>query len=407
VAPDFPYGHTYGLRRLSGREVPLTKKESAARDALKAELDKLEEKYAEAEEIPEEVDARLGEIETALAAFDQRPVVYDPSEIARAGVFISIGSSGALHVERGYVRPEDEATAARGDSEEGEEDTSEDGTSARPNGASATFRGPSSPVGHPPAEGDEEDEGVRPLSDRLMTELTAHRTLALREAVTNDPDTAFLAMLHALCLKLFYRFGLDTCLEVEAKSVLFGAQVPGLGDTEYARTIDARHGAWSAQLPKEPGDLWDMLCGLDGDSRQALFAHCVGLTINATCQPYDRRPKALAHAGRLAEAVTLDMAAVGWRPTVASYLGRVTKAQILEAVREAKGEQAAQLIEDLKKADMAREAERLLDGTGWLAEPLRLRGANASEAPDAGGPEALPAFLADNADGEGRAVAAE
>jgi ParB family chromosome partitioning protein len=399
VAPDFPYGHTYGLRRLSGKEVPLTKKESAARDALKAELDKLEEKYAQAEEIPEEVDARLGEIETALTAFERRPVVYDPSEIACAGIFVSIDSSGVLHVERGYVRPEDEEPAARGDSEEG--------TSARPNGASATSRGPSSPVGHPPAEGDEEDEGVRPLSDRLMTELTAHRTLALREAVANDPDTAFLALLHTLCLKLFYRFGLDTCLEVEAKSVLFGTQVPGLGDTAYARAIDARHGAWSAQLPKEPGELWDMLCGLDGDSRQALFAHCVALTINATCQPYDRRPKALAHAGRLAEAVQLDMATAGWRPTVASYLGRVTKAQILEAVREAKGEQSAQLIEDLKKAEMAREAERLLDGTGWLPEPLRLRSANASEAPDAGDPEALPAFLADDADSERRAVAAE
>ena len=43
VAPDFPYGHTYGLRRLSGKEVPLSEEETAARDALKAELDKLEE----------------------------------------------------------------------------------------------------------------------------------------------------------------------------------------------------------------------------------------------------------------------------------------------------------------------------------------------------------------------------
>ena len=210
-----------------------------------------------------------------------------------------------------------------------------------------------------------------------MTELTAHRTLALREAVANDPDTAFLAMLHALCLKLFYRFGLDSCLEVEAKSVLFGAQIEGLGDMPYATAIDARHGTWAAQLPKDTADLWDVLSGLDGDSRQALFAHCVGLTINATCQPYDRRPKAIAHADRVAEAVQLDMAAAGWRPTVAGYLGRVTKAQILEAVREAKGEQAAQLIEDLKKADMAREAERLLEGSGWLPEPLRLRGADA------------------------------
>jgi ParB family chromosome partitioning protein len=240
-----------------------------------------------------------------------------------------------------------------------------------------------------------------------MTELTAHRTLALREAVANDPDTAYLAILHALCLKLFYRLGLDSCLEVDAKSVLFGSQVEGLGGMAYAAAIDARHGAWSAQLPKDTAGLWDVLSGLDSDSRQALFAHCVGLTINATCQPYDRRPKAIAHADRVAEAVQLDMAEAGWRPTAATYLGRVTKARILEAVREAKGEQAAQLIEDLKKADMAREAERLLDGTGWLPEPLRLRVADASGSTDAGDPEALPAFLAGDADGEPHAVAAE
>jgi ParB family transcriptional regulator, chromosome partitioning protein len=55
---------------------------------------------------------------------------------------------------------------------------------------------------------------------------------------------------------------------------------------------------------------------------------------------------------------------------------------------------------------MHREAERLLGGTGWLPEPLRLR-VTASESSDAGEPRALPAFLADGADGEPRAVAAE
>jgi ParB family chromosome partitioning protein len=71
------------------------------------------------------------------------------------------------------------------------------------------------------------------------------------------------------------------------------------------------------------------------------------------------------------------------------------------------GEPAAQLIEHLKKADRAREAERLLDGTGWLPEPLRLEVADASGSPDAGDPEALPAFLAGDTDGEPRAIAAE
>jgi len=402
VAPDFPYGHTYGLRRLSGTEVGMTDEETAARDALKAEFDKLEETYAEAEEIPEEIDKRLGEIETALEAFERRPILYDAAEVTRAGAFVSIDTSGVLRVERGYVRPEDEAPVNPPDDEDAEHDAGAGAPGDSPNGSTAP-RGPGVRPADPVTDTDEDEAGVRPLSDRLTTELTSHRTLALREAVANDPDTAYLAMLHALCLKLFYRLGLDSCLEVDVKSVLFGSQVEGLGDMAYATAIDARHATWSAQLPKDTAELWDVLSGLDGDSRQALFAHCVGLTVNAVYQPYDRRPSAVAHADRLAEAVGLDMAAAGWRPMAATYLGRVTKSRILEAVREAKGEQAAQLIAGLKKADMAREAERLLEGSGWLPEPLRLRGAEET----AGDTESLPAFLADGSDDAPGAVAAE
>jgi ParB family chromosome partitioning protein len=108
VALDFPYGHTSGLRRLHGQSVDFTDKERASREALSGELDRLEQEYAEANELPEEVDQRLNELETALEAFEERPVVYDPAEIARAGVFISVDGDGDLRIERGYVRPEDE-----------------------------------------------------------------------------------------------------------------------------------------------------------------------------------------------------------------------------------------------------------------------------------------------------------
>jgi ParB family chromosome partitioning protein len=91
------------------------------------------------------------------------------------------------------------------------------------------------------------------------------------------------------------------------------------------------------------------------------------------------------------------MLEAGWRPTVDNYLGRVPKRRILEAVREAKGEPSAQLVDHLKKAEMAKEAERLLDGAGWLPEPLRtpeapIGGGSAGET--SGGDGALPAFLA-------------
>src|SRR3546814_863011 len=99
VAAEFPYGHTSGLRRLAGETASLTGEEQASYDALRAEYDKLEDTYAEAEELPNEVDQRLGEIETALEAFDDRPVIYDPTDIARAGAFVSIdGEIGRAHV---------------------------------------------------------------------------------------------------------------------------------------------------------------------------------------------------------------------------------------------------------------------------------------------------------------------
>jgi ParB family transcriptional regulator, chromosome partitioning protein len=368
VAPDFPYGHTYNLRRLVGEQRSLTEEEMAAHNTLRAEFDKLEETYAEANEIPEEVDQRLSEIETALAAFEERPVIFDPAEIARAGAFVSIDGSGALRVERGYLRPEDEPPVAPSNEGTGDGDSEETGA-----GAAAGIAPDNDPAADTASE-PEEDEGVSPISDRLVTELTVHRTLALRDALANDPDVAFVAALHVLCLKLFYRYALDSCLEIEPKGTMFGGQAPGLADTASAKAIDARHAAWAAQLPREPGALWDALMAFDHDSRRSLFAHCVALTVNAVSETYNRRPKAIAHADRLAQAVALDMAAVGWRPTVDNYLGRVTKGRILEAVSEAKGDMAAERISSLKKAEMAKAAEDFLIGTGWLPEPLRTPG---------------------------------
>ncbi|KZD21155.1 hypothetical protein A4A58_15370 [Tardiphaga robiniae] len=110
----------------------------------------------------------------------------------------------------------------------------------------------------------------------------------------------------------------------------------------------------------------------------ALFAHCVALTTNAVRLPSERRPRALATTNRLAEAVSLDMAA-HWAPSVQTYLGRVTKTHILAAVREAVSIEAVDRIADMKKQDMAEAAEQLLVGTGWL--PALMRAPRVAQAP--------------------------
>lgn len=363
VAPDFAYGHAFGLRQLRGETVALTAEEEATRDALQAEFDRLSEEYQDADELPDEVDERLSELETALEGFETRPVVFDPAEIARAGAFVSIGAEGQLRVERGYIRPEDEL-AAEPESDVSAEDGDERAIAASSAGAEAIVT--TEVVTEP-----EEDEGLSPISDRLMTELTSHRTLALRHALGERPDVAFLAALHVLTLKTFYHYGSDSCLELDLKSVSFGTQAPELNDSASAEAIRARHESWAKALPKESADLWDALQEWDGESQAGLFAHIVSLSVNAVCEPWNRRPRAFAHADRLAQAVDLDMAAAGWKPTVDNFLGRVTKARILQAVAQAKGQRAADRIEHLKKGDMAAEAETLLADTAWLPEPLR------------------------------------
>lgn len=105
---ELPYGHEHGLRAITGASTQLTKKEERQREKLREEQERIETEYADHDELPDEIDQRHGEIEKQRDAFERRPAVYDPAEIAIAGAFVTVDEDGALVVERGWVRPEDE-----------------------------------------------------------------------------------------------------------------------------------------------------------------------------------------------------------------------------------------------------------------------------------------------------------
>ncbi|MGY3454082.1 chromosome partitioning protein ParB [Bradyrhizobium sp. USDA 4353] len=407
AAVDFPFGHAHGLRELQGEPAELTADEQAVIEALRAEQAKLEADYGQADELPEDVDRRIGQIEQALESFEERPMIFDVADMARAGAFVSIDSEGRLRVARGFVRPEDEV-AATSDQLGAEAGTDADGCTGIPD-AEVRATAPTIVIGGGQSEApDEEGEDVeRPLPERLISELSAYRTLALRDALGQQPQVAFQAVLHNFVLATFYPFGSAlNCLEISLRCPSFPEQPPGLQDSIPAKAIAARHAAWKAKLPASDEDLWEALTAMDGTAQAELFAHCAAQAVNAISEPANRvhQGRLSAHgvrgrleqADRLSRAVGLDMIRAGWKPTVDNYLGRVTKHRILQTVREAKGEASAQLIEHLKKPDMAREAERLLDGSGWLPEPLRGAETDVAQAPEGEGGDSLPAFLSED-----------
>ncbi|OBY27062.1 ParB/RepB/Spo0J family partition protein [Leisingera sp. JC1] len=386
VSLDLPYGYSHGLRRLSGDPAPMTDDEGAAHAKLLAEYRALEEEYEGQDDFPEEIDARLGQLEVAMEKLEARPLIFDAEEIARAGAFVTLDRYGELAVYRGFVRPEDEPRADV-DVHSGEQ--AADGQGAELSAASSvdgvghgtviTSAGQALGANVP----DEEDDGaVKPLPERLVMELTAHRTLALREAVGRSPDVALTLLLLKLVNDTFRTSSsAGSCLEASVRHVYMSAQASDLKDSVVAKLVDDRHAEWEADLPLgDDAALWDYLASLDQASRLCLLAHCLSFGINALHEkvnPYGAGisasglTKRMNQSDLVAQAVELDMVEAGWEPTADTYLNRVPKARILEAVREAKGEGTAQLLDHLKKGEMVTEAERLLKGIGWLPEVLR------------------------------------
>ena len=209
------------------------------------------------------------------------------------------------------------------------------------------------------------------MSDRLVMDLTAHRTMGLRDAVQADPATALAVTVHALALQVFYPgYGVWTPLQLRLSVVGLERHAPGVSDGPAGRRVADRLEAWGARLPEDPHDLWAVLAPMGGTDLLDLLAVCTGVGLYAVRDPHDRRPGALDQAEVLATAVGLDMTGT-WSATAGGYFSRVSKAHILEAVTEAVGPEEAGRIAGMKKADMAEAAEALLEDRGWLPPVLR------------------------------------
>ncbi|UPJ49626.1 ParB N-terminal domain-containing protein [Bradyrhizobium sp. 200] len=366
------YPHSHGLRRTYPEAVDLSAEDQATLDAAQAEFNSLTEQHESAEELPDDVDARFGELEAEIERLEAKRQAYDPADIASCGAFVILNHDGTVRIERGFMRAEDEKTEPETHDLSGE---GEGGHTVHEEGGT----GPNGEAGDGSLDGEDEDsDGHKPLSDILIRDLTAHRTLGLRLALSEQPDVAIVAVTHALAAQIFYRGADGHVLDIRPISTVLASHADGIEDTKAGKAWADHHARWAAQMPRDVADLWGFVVELDHDSRMALFAHCVSLTVNAVRLPSERRPRAVATADKLAEAVSLDMTA-HWEPTVRTYLGRVTKTRILDSVREAVSEEAADRMADMKKQDMAEAAEQLLVGRGWL--PVLMRTPRAGQGP--------------------------
>lgn len=339
IVPEIDYQHLHDTARV----YPERRQPDAEQQA---EIDRLTECYEalvaeHGEEPPDDILVELEALSEQIDALSAGTVVWSAEDIGRAGAIIGIGHAGRTVIERGLLRRADtegDPTAASG-----------------PDRRKARRR-----TDEPPG-----------LPAPLVEDLTAHRTAALRAALATNTTVALAAAVHALALSLFYHYGGDSCLGIRVDSADLRASADGIDEAPAARIVAERHEAWQKRLPTDAEGLWIWLIGQDSSVQSDLLAHCTSLVLDAVRRPQESISSGrLLHADQLAAALGLDMAK-WWRPTAASYLGRVSKARILEAVKEGVSSEAAENLAKLKKDALVALAEERLAGTGWLPEILR------------------------------------
>ena len=137
------------------------------------------------------------------------------------------------------------------------------------------------------------------------------------------------------------------------------------GSKAFQAVEDAK-ARWRERLPEQRGEWFAWLVGQPQAELLELLGLCAALTVNALPSV-----NAARDADAIASAVGVDMAD-WWEPTAEGFLNHVSKAQIVQALKEAGSEMARDGVENMKKDALVNTAAGRLRGTRWLPATLRL-----------------------------------
>lgn len=360
ATPAVTHADLHAFQRAPRERREPTKREAQRIEKLKTKLHELAEAVdvaldaddeEKADALQEEGEA-LGE---QLQALEGGLQDYAPNVKAAAGAIVTVDRSGEAVIHRGLLR-EVEAKALRtlerlrqgfgSEGEAGNDDEGEDGDS-------------------------EGQPKTAAMSDKLAQRLSAHRTAALQIEVARHPQVALAALVHGMVQTVLQgsHYGprhdaLPLGVSLKAQDRLEGI-APDIPDSPAAVALRELQQVAGEGLPEDSAELFAVLLAKSQDELVRLLAVCVAVTVDVVT------PRATPHqrGAELAQAVGLDMAA-WWKPTADGYFQHVPKAAILEAVEQYAPAHVTRLAK-LKKGDIASEAERLADGTGWMPAIFR------------------------------------
>ena len=330
------------------RHLPEGDAARTAREALEARLSALEDEYNEASDADETSD----ELSAALEAIDKqcegitaeldaaRRALIDTSSYDKTqlGAIVTV-QSGTVQVLRGYMTADAAKAATK--------------ASAR-TGLNAT--GAAAPV-------------AEEFSERLLVDLTSHRTAALQAALCGNPQVALVALAARMAVQVFSGHGAPSSpVGVSVKTCRSALERDGtnFATSAAAKLLDAETAKWKSLLPQDSAEWLGFLFDQPQEVMLSLLAYCTAQSVDVV----QRRSGANSQSVLIAQALSLDMNDY-WSAGAENFFSHVSKAKIVEVVTEVAGAGAAKDLAKMKKPEAVLAAVAALVDQRWLPTPLR------------------------------------
>jgi ParB family chromosome partitioning protein len=305
------------------------------------------------------LQASMDAIEVKLQALDEQLVDSSPRDKDLMGVVLTIAGgkikqiTGLARVsERKQVLAEVTAREKRETSIAGAAQGEDAGTEGAANGAESP-----------------EQESNESIPERLMLNLSAHRTAALQACMVANQKVTLAALAQRMASSVFHD---HRCFEEPIKISRTSAwhvlekSSPTVGTSRAAQVMGNERSRWEALLPQDKATWLQWFIDQPLEVSLSMIVFGTAETANAL----QGRIESKDTVAELAKTLGLDMRA-WWEPTPENFLDLVPKAKLIGAVTEAKGAEWAKDMIKLKKAEAIAFTAEALAGTGWVPMPLR------------------------------------
>jgi ParB family chromosome partitioning protein len=306
-------------------------------DELEQAVEQEDRDFSEEEEARhDEWNSQIEALEDVQTTMNDALVSWPKATLARAGVIVTIDDDGRLKLHEGLVRQQDRKGATENAS------SKDDGNVSSKQKAS--------------------------FSASLMRNMTAHRTAAVAASLSVNPHTA-LALL--LCQFAQTHRSTGAHVQVHRKMYRVAEMASEFTTSRAGADLEKTQQKIGAAVPEteSPAELLTYLLALDDAALLDMLAFHVGGSYDVI-RDEPEAPEHKATAKVLETALGLNMAE-WWEPTAERFVSHITKAKMVESVREVRGDAAAAPIMAMKKPDAIAATVELLQGSGWVPEPLR------------------------------------